>query len=307
MERDTAGDPISGLKWTRKTTQKISDELKRFSKDVCANTVGRLLKKLKFSLKVNHKKNEINNNLDPADRDQQFKYINQLRTKFETKGFPVISVDAKKKEQIGNFKNNGKAYSREPEYVNVYDFLTLATGKGVPYGIYDTVANKGFVCISTNYDTPSFAVDSIANWWSNVGNLEYPNAPEILILADGGGSNSSRSRVWKYELQKNICAKHGVKVTVCHYPPGCSKWNPIEHRLFSAISKNWSGIPLRTFETMLNYIKTTTTNKGLTVKADIILKQYEKGVKISDAQMKSLPISFSNIFPQWNYTILDSK
>ncbi len=307
MERDTAGDPISGLKWTRKTTQKISDELKRFGKDVCANTVGRLLKKLNFSLKVNHKKNEANSNLDPADRDRQFKYISQLRKDFEAKGFPIISVDGKKKEQIGNFKNNGKAYSREPEYVNVYDFLTLATGKGVPYGIYDTTANKGFVCVGTNYDTPSFAVDSIENWWRNAGKLEYPNAPEILILADGGGSNSSRSRVWKYELQKNICAKHGVKVTVCHYPPGCSKWNPIEHRLFSAISKNWSGIPLRTFETMLNYIKTTTTTKGLSVKADIILKQYEKGVKISDAQMKSLPISLNNIFPQWNYTILNSK
>lgn len=307
MERDTAGDPISGLKWTRKTTQKIADELKMFGISVCANTVGRLLKKLKFSLKVNHKKNESNSNLDPKDRDEQFKHIFQLRNEFEEKGFPVISVDAKKKELIGNFKNNGRAYSREPESVNVYDFLTNAEGKGVPYGLYDTTANKGFVNVGVNYDTPSFAVDSIENWWANVGQAEYPHASEILVLADGGGSNSSRSRVWKSELQSNICENYGVSITVCHYPPGCSKWNPIEHRLFSAISKNWSGVPLRSYETMLNYINTTTTTKGLTVKANINLKQYEKGKKISDHQMKSLPILFDDKFPKWNYTLLPSK
>jgi len=307
MERDTAGDPISGLKWTRKTTQKVADELRKFGTKVCANTVGRLLKKLKFSLKVNHKKNESNSNLDPKDRDEQFKHIHQLRDKFEKKGFPVISVDAKKKELIGDFKNNGQAYSREPENVNVYDFLTNAEGKGIPYGLYDTIANKGFVCVGVNYDTPSFAVDSIENWWNNIGKIEYPDAPEILILADGGGSNSSRSRVWKYELQKNICEKYGIKITVCHYPPGCSKWNPIEHRLFSAISKNWAGVPLRTYETILNYINTTTTTKGLSVKANIVLKQYEKGKKISDAQMTALSISYGEKFPKWNYTVMSSK
>ena len=220
MDRDTAGDPISGLKWTRKTTQKIADELKRFGQTVCANTVGRLLRTLKFSLKVNHKKNEINPNLNPADRNQQFELIQQYREYFEANGFPVISVDGKKKELIGNFKNNGTAYSREPEPVNVYDFLTLAIGKGIPYGVYDTTMNKGFVSVGTNYDTPSFAVDSIETWWKNFGKFEYPDTSEILILADGGGSNSSRSRVWKYELQQNICAKYGLKITVCHYPPG---------------------------------------------------------------------------------------
>tara|TARA_B100001964_G_scaffold242328_1_gene316825 strand:- start:66 stop:989 length:924 start_codon:yes stop_codon:yes gene_type:complete len=307
MERETAGDPVSGLKWTRKTTRKIANELKKFGHDICSNTVGRLLKKLNFSLKVNHKKNETNPNLDPKERDEQFKQIFELRDEFEKKGFPVISIDAKKKELIGNFKNNGQAYAREPEFVNVYDFLTNAIGKGVPYGIYDTIANKGFVCVGTNYDTPLFAVDSVETWWNDIGKNEYPDASDILILADGGGSNSSRSRVWKHELQKNVSSKHGIKVTVCHYPPGCSKWNPIEHRLFSAISKNWSGVPLRTYQTMLNYIKTTTTTKGLTVNAKIVLKKYEKGVKISDDKMKSLPILYNNKFPKWNYTLLPSK
>jgi hypothetical protein len=302
MEHDTAGDPISGLKWTRKTTQKIADELKQFGESVCANTVGRLLKKLKFSLKVNCKKNESNSNVDPKERDKQFRHIYQLRKKFVKKGFPIISVDAKKKELIGDFKNNGKAYCRDPENVNVYDFPSDAVGKGVPYGIYDTTANKGFVIVGTNYDTPSFAVDSIEAWWKTVGKSEYSGTSEILILADGGGSNSSRSRVWKYELHKKICCKYGIKITVCHYPPGCSKWNPIEHRLFSAISANWSGIPLRSYETMLNYLNTTKNTKGLTVRAKLVSKLYEKGKRVTNEQMKSLPISCHDKFPKWNYT-----
>jgi hypothetical protein len=302
MEHDTAGDPISGLKWTRKTTQKIADELKQFGQSVCANTVGRLLKKLKFSLKVNHKKNESNSNVDPKERDKQFKHICQLRKEFVKKGFPIISVDAKKKELIGDFKNNGSAYCRDPESVNVYDFPSDAIGKGVPYGIYDTTANQGFVIVGTNHDTPSFAVDSIEAWWKTIGKFKYADTSEILILADGGGSNSSRSRVWKYELHKKICSKYGVKITVCHYPPGCSKWNPIEHRLFSAISQNWSGIPLRSYETMINYLNTTKNTKGLTVRAKLVSKLYETGKRVTNDQMKSLPISCHDKFPKWNYT-----
>lgn len=303
MEHETAGDPISGLKWTRKTTQKIADELKRFGNSVCANTVGRLLKKLKFSLKVNHKKNESNRNVDPKERNKQFKYIAQVRKKAAEKGFPAISVDGKKKELIGDFKNSGRAYCREPENVNVYDFPSDAVGKGIPYGIYDTGANDGFVIIGTNHDTPSFAVDSIEAWWETKGKNKYSDTSEILILADGGGSNSSRSRVWKYELHKKICCKYGIKVTVCHYPPGCSKWNPIEHRLFGAISQNWAGVPLRSYETMINYINTTENTKGLTVEAQLVLKQYEKGKQVTNDQMKSIPISYHDKFPKWNYTL----
>ena len=303
MEHETAGDPISGLKWTRKTTRKIADELKRFGNNVCANTVGRLLKKLKYSLRVNHKKNESNPNVDPKDRDRQFKYIGRLRNKFAKKGVPIVSIDAKKKELIGDFKNSGRVFCRKPENVNVYDFPSDANGKGIPYGIYDTIANKGYVTVGTNYDTPSFSVDSIETWWKNAGRHEYADASEILILADSGGSNSSRSRVWKYELYQKICSKYGIKITVCHYPPGCSKWNPIEHRLFSAISKNWAGVPLRSYETMINYISTTANTKGLTVRASLITKRYEKGKRVSDEQMKSIPIFHHDCFPKWNYTL----
>lgn len=307
MEHDTAGDPVCGLKWTRKTTQRIADELKRFGNCVCANTVGRLLKKLDFSLRVNHKKNECNSQVDPKERDRQFKYIRQFRQKFEKKGLPIISIDAKKKELIGNFKNNGKAYCRKPENVGVYDFPSDAEGKAVPYGIYDITTNKGFVNIGTNCDTPSFAVQSVESWWKNVGSFEYANAKQILILADSGGSNGSRSRVWKHDLYNKICTRYGIDVTVCHYPPGCSKWNPIEHRLFSAISSNWSGVPLRSWETLLNYISTTKNKKGLTVSAEIDTRIYQKGKRISDKQMKILPIEYHNKCPKWNYSFSAAK
>lgn len=304
MEHDTAGDPMTGLKWTRKTTDKIAFELKRQGILVCANTVGKLLKKLDFSLKVNHKKNEMNPKLDPNDRDQQFKYIAKTREYFMKNNHPVISVDGKKKELVGNFKNAGAIYCREAENVNVYDYPSDAEGKGAPYGIYDILANTGTVFVGTSYDTPSFAVESIESWWNMVGKANSVNSSKVLILADGGGSNSSRSRVWKYELQEKICSKHEVDITVCHYPPGCSKWNPIEHRLFSAISDNWRGVPLRSYEVMLNHIKTTKNSKGLKVGAHLVTKHYEKGKKISDKQMASLKIKRHETFPNWNYTLL---
>jgi len=304
MEHDTAGDPITGLKWTRKTTEKIAGELKRNGIFVCANTRGKLLKKMNFSLRVNHKKNEKNPKLDPKDRDKQFRYIFTMREWFIKHGYSVISVDGKKKELIGNFKNNGAAYCREPEKVNVYDFPSDAEGKGTPYGIYDLIANTGTVFVGTSHDTPSFAVESIARWWDMSGSARYPTkSSKALILADGGGSNSSRSRVWKYELQEKISRKYNMDITVCHYPPGCSKWNPIEHRLFSAISRNWEGVPLKSYETMINYIKTTKNSKGLRVDGHLVTKQYEKGKKISDKQMASLKIEKHEIFPNWNYTL----
>lgn len=304
MEHDTAGDPITGLKWTRRTTEKIACELKRNEINVSANTVGRLLKKLNFSLRVNHKKNEKNSNLDPEDRNIQFNYIAKICEEFTQKRYPIVSIDGKKKELVGNFKNHGAIYCRESENVNVYDFPSDAIGKATPYGIYDLACNTGTVFVGTNYDTPSFAVESIDKWWDIKGRVTHSKSSKILILADGGGSNSSRSRIWKYELQKNVCSKYGIDITVCHYPPGCSKWNPIEHRLFNAISKNWEGVPLKSYETILNYIKTTKNSKGLTVDAYLVTKHYEKGKTITDEQMNSLKIKRHEIFPQWNYTLL---
>jgi hypothetical protein len=304
MEHDTAGDPITGLKWTRKTTEKIACELRTNGIDVSANTVGKLLKQLDFSLRVNHKKYETNANVDPKDRDEQFQYIAMMREEHTRKGYVIISVDGKKKELIGNYKNDGAIYCRESEKVNVYDFPSDAIGRANPYGIFDIIANSGTVFVGTSYNTPSFAVDSIVSWWDKKGSINYPQSPKALILADGGGSNSSTSRVWKYELQKKFCGQYGMETTVCHYPPGSSKWNPIEHRLFSAISANWKGVPLRSYETMLNYIKTTKNSKGLTVDAYLVTKHYEKGKKISDKQMAALNINRHEIFPKWNYTLM---
>ena len=307
MEDETAGDPITGLKWTRKTTEKISRELKRLGISVCANTVGRLLEKLDFSMKANRKKYESDANLDPKDRDGQFRYIAEQRRLFVSKGLPVVSVDAKKKELVGNFKNNGATFRRNAGNVNVYDFPAYAKGKATPYGIYDVVGNKGGVFVGTSFDTPSFAVDSIARWRKLAGVERFPSKKrKALILADGGGSNSSRSRVWKYEMQNKVCRKYGLEITVCHYPPGCSKYNPIEHSLFSAISENWKGLPLRSYETIVNYIKTTKNSKGLKVDAFLVTKHYEKGKKISDKQMSSISdkLKKHKIFPNWNYTLM---
>ncbi len=303
LENDTAGDPITGLRWTRKTKEKIAVELGKVKIEVCANTVGRLLKKQKISLKVNNKYNERSVNVDPKDRDKQFKYIEKQRNLFYNKGCAAVSADGKKKELIGNFKNNGSVYCREAEKVNVYDFPSDAEGKALPYGLYEIFLNKGVVSIGTSYDTPSFAVDTVEYWWKNIGRYDYQNKQSFLIVADGGGSNSSRSRVWKFELSEKICKRYGVEITVCHYPPGCSKWNPIEHRLFSFISKNWAGVPFRSHEIMINYIKTTRTSKGLTVDSHLVKKQYEKGKKVSKEQWKALNIRYHETFQNWNYTL----
>lgn len=297
------------LKWTRKTTEKIAQELKSLDIDVSPNTVCRVLKKLKYSLKVNHKKKEsgIKNPPKPADRNKQFGYIADLREKFAKEGNPIISVDTKKKEQIGNFKNNGTSWQQDAILVNDHDFPSDARGKASPYGIYDTQKNKGTVLLGISYDTPRFAVESIESWWKTEGEKSYPNSNQLLILADSGGSNSSRSRVWKYKIQEKLCNQFGLTVNVSHYPPGSSKWNPIEHRLFSEISKNWAGRPLDSFETALKYIRTTKTATGLTVKAHFVRKKYEKGEKVTDKQMKDLSLKKDEMFPKWNYTLSPSR
>lgn len=303
MKHDTAGDPITGLKWTRKTTEKIADQLCLLGIDVCPNTVRKLLKQIGYSLRVNHKK--ISSGSGP-ERDEQFLYLASLRDSFMTGGAPVISVDTKKKELVGNFHNKGVVWVQEPVDVNDHDFRSLADGLAAPYGIYDIKNNRGFVCVGTSYDTPEFAVSSIEKWWWAEGRYHYPEKKKLLILADAGGSNGCRPRSWKYNLQKMVCDRYGIEVTVCHFPAGASKWNPIEHRLFSEISKNWSGRPLISFDTIVNYIKTTSTSNGLTVEACLDTKQFEKGVKISDEQMNRLNIEKHTTLPKWNYTIRPS-
>lgn len=303
MKHDTAGDPITGLKWTRKTTEKIADQLCLLGIDVCPNTVRKLLKQIGYSLRVNHKK--ISSGSGP-ERDEQFLYLASLRDSFMTGGAPVISVDTKKKELVGNFHNKGVVWVQEPVDVNDHDFRSLADGLAAPYGIYDIKNNRGFVCVGTSYDTPEFAVSSIEKWWWAEGRYHYPEKKKLLILADAGGSNGCRPRSWKYNLQKMVCDRYGIEVTVCHFPAGASKWNPIEHRLFSEISKNWAGRPLISFGTIVNYIKTTSTSNGLTVEACLDTKQFEKGVKISDEQMNRLNIEKHATLPKWNYTIRPS-
>lgn len=304
MEYETAGDPITGLKWTRKTTEKVAKELRSGGINITPKTVGRLLRKLKFSLRVNHKK-VTNSNVSPDDRNQQFEIIASLREEFANKGNPIISVDTKKKEKVGNFKNEGSAWARMSKFfaVNDHDFLTLAIGKAIPYGIIDLMLNKGWVFVGTSYDTAAFSTDSIERWWRIGAKKHYSNKRHLLILADAGGSNSCRTRAWKYHLQNKLCNRHGLIVTVAHYPPGCSKWNPADRRLFSWISQNWRGVPLRTYETVLKFIRTTKTKTGLRVKSYLVRKEYEKGEKISDAQMKELDLRPNKILPQWSYTL----
>ena len=306
MKYETAGDPMSGLKWTRKTTEKIADELESIGIRVSPNTVGKLLKKMGFSLRVNRKKIALGSkkkSQDQENRNRQFMYISELRESFAQKGYPSISVDTKKKELIGNFKNDGRVWCQEPEYVNVYDFRQDAIGRAVPYGIYNMNHNRGQVYVGTSADTPQFAVDSIATWWQNEGSAAFPAYSPMLILSDAGGSNSCRSRVWKHQLQQQLSDQFGLTITVCHYPTGCSKWNPVEHRLFSYISINWAGKPLRSFDTMLACIRGTTTTTGLTVKAAMLEGIYETGQSVPDSEMDELNLERHTDCPHWNYTI----
>jgi len=300
MAPHTAGDPMTGLKWTRKTLTKISKELKVSGIDISPNTVSRLLRRMDYSLRVNHKK--ISGSKNP-DRDRQFRRIKKIRQNFEAAKLPVISIDAKKKEMVGLFKNQGKTWSQEAIAVKDHDFRSDAIGMAIPYGVLDLQANCGHVFVGDSHETSFFAAESLARWWKKEGSLRYTNVQKLLILADGGGSNGSRTRAWKYALQKELADPFGLSVTVCHYPPKTSKWNPIEHRLFSEISKHWAGQPLESYETVLNYTRTTTTNTGLKVKATLIKKDYPTGIKISDAEMKTLNIHSHRVLPKWNYTI----
>jgi hypothetical protein len=315
MEYETAGDPMTGLKWTRKTTQKLTNELKALGiKNINRTTAGRLLKQLDYSLKVNQKKKALgaNNTAEAREqRNQQFDYIKRVRTQFVDEGNPSVSADSKKKEMVGDFKNNGASWRKKAFEVGDHDFRQYAEGIAIGYGVYDEQANKGFMFVGIHHDTPAFAVDSIVKWWKQAGLKEYPGRKKLLILADAGGSNGYRPRAWKYELQRKLCDPYGLCVTVCHYPPGASKWNPIDHRLFSAITNNWQGIPLNSYETILKYMRRTKTmpedGPGLKVKATLVRKRYQNGQKVSDEQMSQLQLKGHDTFPQWNYTLSPRK
>lgn len=263
-------------------------------------TVRRLLGKQGYSLKANHKR--FTGPPHP-DRDRQFRYIDRVSRWFLATGRPVISVDTKKKELIGNFKNAGRVWCQQAEEVNAHDFRQDALGRAVPYGIYDLTHNQGTVYVGTSAETAQFAVDAIAHWWQDQDRPPFGCEDKLLILCDAGGCNGYRLRLWKWQLQNQLADPFGLAVMVCHYPSGASQWNPIEHRLFSPISLNWAGQPLRSFDTMLGYLRDTTTTTGLTVKAFLFDREYESGLKVSDKQMATLNLIQRPICPQWNYLI----
>ena len=301
LEESSAGDPMSELRWTNKSTEAMAAELTRQGHPVSDKTVARNLRRLGYSMQLNQKTREGKQH---QNRDQQFGYINRQVVAFRKSGDPVLSVDAKKKELVGPFKNGGRTWrpKGKPHQVNVYDFPSLAEGKAIPYGAYEIGDDRAVVNVGITHDTAEFAVESIRRWWKLAGSTRKKAAKRILICADGGGSNSSRSRTWKLHLQK-LADELGMAITVCHYPPGTSKWNKIEHRLFSFISLTWKGQPLINYETVVNLIGATKTRSGLKVKAVLDTNEYETGVKVTDAQMEELSIRWHKTHPEWNYTL----
>ena len=304
MKYETAGDPVSGCKWTRKTTGKIALQLKRVGIRVSANTVGRLLKKMDFSLRINLKSLEsgLRNPPEPRQRNQQFRYLRSQIEDYAANGLPVISVDTKSRELIGAFHQPGRKWSQAPIRVFDHDFPSDAQGVAIPYGIYDFCRNEGFVCVGISRDTSEFAVDTISAWWQKAGSAHYPEADHLLVLADCGGSNGYRTRLWKHQLQIALCNRYRLYVKVCHYPPGASKWNPIEHKMFSFISSNWAAHPLIDYETVLKFIRTTKTSAGLKIRAVLNTKHYQKGIRISDKQMQTIKVKYYTQRPNWNYS-----
>jgi len=301
VEESTAGDPMSLLRWTRKSTRTIAQELNRLGHSIQADTVRRLLEDMDYSLQVNRK---VKEGPQHPDRDGQFRYINRQVNAFRRRGDPVISVDAKKHELIGPFKNAGRTWRRKgrPQRVNAYDFPSWAKGKGIPYGAYDEAHNEAVVNVGVTHETSEFAVASIRRWWRLAGRKRYAQAEGLLICADAGGSNGYRLRAWKFQLQQ-LANQLRIPITVCHYPPGTSKWNKIEHRLFSFISLNWKGKPLVSYETVVNLIGGTTTKTGLKVKAILDTNYYETGVEVTSSEMEEIQLRPHKKFPHWNYTI----
>ena len=306
MKSEVAGDPVRDLRWTRKTTMKIAGELMKLDLKVGARMVAKLLKSMGFSLKTARRSLLSGIQTGPEyrnQRNQQVRKIEKMQANFTTAGLPMISIDCKKKEWIGRFKNPGKVLCRKVSEVLDHDYRPDAIGTAVPYGIYDVNRNHGTVVVGDSRETAAFASDALERWWVLEGRQAYPDAKSLLVLADCGGGNGARVRAWKRALQGKMADRYGLSIIVCHWPPVASKWNPIEHRLFSQISRNWAGVTLESYETVLNYIGTTTTDKGLTVRAVMHSQQYETGERVSDTEMKSLRCRKHKELPKWNYTI----
>ncbi len=301
IEPHKRGEPESPLQWISKSLRNIEAELKKFGVKVSYRIIGDALKERGFSLQSNRKTYEGKGH---KDRDAQFEFINRKVKEYFADNQPVISVDAKKRELVGNYKNNGTDWfpSGSPAKVNAYDFLTDAEGVAIPYGVYDMSLNKGWVNVGITKDTAEFAVQSIKNWWYKMGVYYHNQATSLMITADGGGSNSSKAKLWKYELQ-NLANETGMSIEVVHFPPGTSKWNKIEHHLFSYISKNWRGKPLVSYEVIVQLIASTKTNKGLQVECEMDESNYKTGIKISKKQMKEINIERNSFHGEWNYTI----
>jgi hypothetical protein len=305
VEPGERGDPMSPLRWTCKSLRQLAGEMAAMGHRVSRTVIGELLRAEKFSLQGNSKTEEGS---DHEDRDAQFLHINKSVTAAMAANQPVISVDTKKKELVGNFKNNGREWRPQgnPEEVRVHDFLIKELGRAVPYGIYDLAANAGWVSVGMNHDTAAFAVNSIRRWWQEIGRVRYPDTKCLTITADGGGSNGSRVKLWKRELQI-LANELGIKITVHHLPPGTSKWNRIEHRLFSFISMNWRAQPLVSYRVIVDLISSTTTKTGLTVRCELDPAPYSKGIVVPDAEMAAINIVRDEFHGEWNYTIYPSN
>jgi hypothetical protein len=298
----TRGDPQSPLRWTCKSTRRLATELQAMGHTVSARTVAHLLRALQYSLQANRKTKE---GASHPDRNAQFEYINERTKAFQARGQPVISVDAKKKELVGDFKNGGREWQPigEPERVRVYDFADKHLGKAIPYGVYDVTTNTGWVSVGIDHDTAEFAVETVRQWWRQMGTSTYPTATDLLIIADGGGSNGVRTRLWKTEVQR-LADETGLRIAVCHLPPGTSKWNKIEHRLFAYITQNWRGRPLVSHEVIVNLIGNTTTQSGLHIRAALDSNRYATGKKIPDEEFTAVHIERDAFHGDWNYTIV---
>ena len=301
LESTTRGDPEAALRWTCKSVRQLTAELKRMKHQVSHQVVADLLHELGYSLQANRKTKEGS---DHPDRNAQFEHLNGKVKWSLSRRQPVISVDTKKKEMVGNFKNGGREMrpKGQPEKVRVHDFVDPELGRATPYGIYDLGRNSGWVSVGMDHDTAEFAVETIRRWWRSMGHPAYPEATRLLITADAGGSNGSRLRLWKVELQK-LADETGLRIAVCHFPPGTSKWNKIEHRLFSYITQNWRGRPLRSFQAIVNLIAATTTRTGLKVHAELNTQAYQSGIKVSDDELALVKIRRDKFHGDWNYEI----
>jgi hypothetical protein len=304
VEPVTRGDPESPLRWTCKSKDKLAAELQAMGHKVSATKVGRLLHDLGYSLQVVRKTREGGQS---PDRNAQFEHINRTAKRFMAKGQPVVSVDTKKKELVGDFKNGGAEWQPKgtPEPVRVHDFIDKDLGKVIPYGVYDTARNEAWVSVGVEHDTAEFAVATLERWWREMGKKAYPDATELLVTADGGGSNSPRTKLWKVELQRFADAS-GLDVSVCHFPPGTSKWNKIEHRLFSQITQNWRGRPLVSRETVVSLIRSTKTKSGLRVRAKLDTRRYKVKKPVSQEQLTGVTIQRHRFRGDWNYTVRSS-